>query len=85
MPRWRSPLQPGSGRSSVNADRLQPRDARRTTIEAKLVRKLSDNTTIGELVGLGGYGFNAVRRKVRFAPTAAIPFTRWRTPAKRLS
>jgi len=35
-------------------------------IEAKLVRNLSGNATIGELVGtagLGGYGFNAVRRK----------------------
>jgi hypothetical protein len=41
-------------------------------IEAKLVRKLSDNTTIGELVGLGGYCFNAVRRNVRFAPISAI-------------
>ncbi len=43
----------------------------RTTIEARLVRKLSGNTTIGELVGtagLGGHGFNAVRRNVRFAP-----------------
>ena len=33
------------------------------------------NTTIGELVGsagLGGYGFNAVRRNVRFAPILLI-------------
>jgi hypothetical protein len=44
-------------------------------IEAKLVRNLSGNTTIGELVGtagLGGYGFNAVLRNVRLAPTAVI-------------
>ena len=44
-------------------------------IEAKLVRNLSGNTTIGELVGsagLGGYGFNAVRRNVRFAPGADV-------------
>jgi hypothetical protein len=45
-------------------------------IEAKLVRNLSGNTTIGELVGtagLGGYGFNAVRRNVRFAPEPNLP------------
>jgi hypothetical protein len=44
-------------------------------IEAKLVRNLSGNTTIGELVGtagLGGYGFNAVRRNVRFAQRAQL-------------
>ncbi|MDP1910638.1 MAG: hypothetical protein Q8K85_20245 [Hyphomicrobium sp.] len=44
-------------------------------MKAKLVRKCSDNTTIGELVGtagLGGSGFNAFRRNVRFAPEAAI-------------
>ncbi len=29
MPRWHSPLPPASGRSSVSADRLQPRDARK--------------------------------------------------------
>jgi hypothetical protein len=44
-----------------------------TTIEAKLVRKLSGNTTIVGTAGLGGYGFNAVHRNVRFAPQAAVP------------
>jgi hypothetical protein len=29
MPRWRSPLEPASGRSSISPDHLQPRDARK--------------------------------------------------------
>lgn len=46
-------------------------------MKAKLVRKRSGNTTIGELVGtagLGGSGFDAIRRNVRFARAAVIPF-----------
>ena len=49
-------------------------------IEAKLVRNLSGNTTIGEFVGtagLGGYGFNAVRRNVRSRQNRTFPYGRF--------
>jgi hypothetical protein len=48
---------------------MQAKDDDRSQVRAQL----SGNTTIGELVGtagLGGYGFNAVRWNVRFAPRA---------------
>jgi len=62
------------GGSCVSADHLQPREHAKDDDRSQVRRNIY--TMIGELVGtavLGGDGFNAVRRNVRFAPKAVLP------------